>query len=274
MGISSISTKYLTPAWGGVKSASKAYANIVFGTQNEAFSEALKKSAKQDGWKNFGKNLKDAYNSTKPTEGFWASTWKSLKSFFPDMKSGVKEASGFFGKTKSIFKTIGKKMPLIGNILLVAFEAPNLIKSFTEGGVATGAVETVKVAGKLGGFAAGAAIGQALMPFFPVGGAIIGGIVGGWLADKLLGKSYTEKQEEKLAEQQKLQPGTQNPAGQPNAQNVINPQGQNTQAQLAALGINPFGTDFYGQSNANYNPSSLSQDYMNRDFMAASVGLA
>lgn len=274
MGISSISTRYLTPAWGGVKSFSKAYANIVFGTQNEAFAEALKKSTKADGWKNFGKNLKDAYQSTKPTEGFWASTWKSLKSFFPDMKSGLKESVGFFGKTKSIFKTIGKKMPLIGNILMVAFEAPNIIRAFSEGGITTGLVETGKAALKLGGFAVGAAIGGTLGPV----GSIVGGFIGGWIADKILGKSYTEKQEEKLAEQKKLKTGEQNPSeheggktSQASANpNVTNPQSQNPTAQyLAAMGANPF-----DQSATNFNGSSLSQDYMNRDFMAASVGLA
>ena len=111
----------------------------------------------------------------------------------------VTHLAGIWGGTKGFFKGIGKKMPLIGNILMVAFELPNIVKATKEKGIGQGIAETVKAGVRLTTASIASAVGTAIGG--PIGG-IAGFIVGEWLAKKVIGKSYSEKVAE---EQQKDQ---------------------------------------------------------------------
>ena len=107
--------------------------------------------------------------------------------------------AGIMGGTKGFFKGIGKKMPLIGNILMVAMEIPNIVKATKEKGIGQGIAETAKAGVRLTTASIASAVGTAIAG--PIGG-IAGFIAGEWLASKVFGKSYTEQVAE---EQQKDQ---------------------------------------------------------------------
>lgn len=133
----------------------------------------------------------------------------SLPSAFKkNIAQGIKVA-GRLGKTKGwgiwkgVAKTVGKKMPLIGALITIAFEAPNLYRAFKDGGVGAGLKEVGGAALELGCMAGGAAIGSAICPGI---GTAIGGIVGGIVGMLIRGKTYTEKQEEA---QEQAEEGTQ-----------------------------------------------------------------
>lgn len=105
---------------------------------------------------------------------------------------GLKALKGGF-KGSGIFAAIG-----------LAMEAPDIISAFKIGkkeGWKQVGKSTAKTAAGIGGWAAGAAIGQALIPV-PGLGALVGGLVGSWLAgkaaDKIVGeKSVAEEHAEK-----------------------------------------------------------------------------
>lgn len=302
-----IVANYLSPLWKGTKSFGKTYVNFVFGTQNEAFASELTKLVKKDGYNNLGKNIKDVYNATKPAAGtsFWKNTWSSIKTIPGEFSVAGKAAKGFWGKLASPLKVLGKKMPLIGNIIMVAMELPNIFKAFKNGGVGAGIKEIGKAGAKLGGFAAGAAIGQALIPI-PFVGAMIGGLVGGWIAEKIVGKSFTEKQKEaeekaqpepatqsqqpnqndQLAQSEQITPipGIENPLMN-NMTPEIMPQGQiqGQQPQVSAFGVNnPFASmhqqttpmPWTNQNMLTLPNTAWNTDYRDKDFMALSAGLA
>ena len=98
-----------------------------------------------------------------------------------------------------------KRMPLIGGLIMVATQIPNLFRAFTdkEGGVATGLLETGKAVAKVGIDTAGFMIGQALIPI-PFVGGMIGCMASSWLGEKILGKSFSDKKAEAEGQQQVL----------------------------------------------------------------------
>lgn len=324
MGTEGISLRYLQPLWQGTKKAVNAYGHFIFNDNNDVFTESLKQSVKENGFKNFIGNTKEAYKKTLPkTEtNCFKEMWESIKSIpsdFETIKNNLvkeaaekakkeaaqtayktaraagtlrKEAAALaetagkeaaeaalkksitFPGVRSFFKTASKKMPLIGNLLMVALEAPNIYRAFTQGGVTEGVVETGKAALKLGAFTVGAALGT-LIPL-PFVGSLIGGFAGQWVADKLLGKSFTERQEEAEAAKK----------GQPNPAENATIQGQNNaavnnQANIAAAGQNPYMNNDFMANQAGANPFGQytmpsfdqGQDYMDKDFMAMRRGL-
>lgn len=107
---------------------------------------------------------------------------------------------GFFAKAGTYIKPLTKRLPMIGNLAAIAFAIPNIYKAFThkEGGIGTGLLETAKEIAKTGatvlGCIAGAAVGGPI-------GAIAGAMAVGWIADKMVGKSFSDQQAEKEAEQ-------------------------------------------------------------------------
>lgn len=297
--------KYWTPLWNGSKTFFHDYANFVLGVeQSDVFSTALQKSVrgiKDPVTKKYvgGKGYTDFWGSTKSAfaESKEAVKNKSLRTVirdsFHDIPSeyrAIKGELGVAGKSfkclRSVGKMLGKRMPLIGNVLMVAMAVPNITKAFTHGGVGTGVLETGKEAAKLGGFAAGAAVGQALIPI-PFVGGLIGGIVGGWIADKIVGKSYTEKEEDAKAKAAEAAPSqAQSPqladnSGQ--AQGGQAPQEGLSPEQRAAIlqrvianynstggmsqNMNGYNMGRYGQNAGASNPFSQ-QDYMSEDLMS------
>lgn len=159
----------------------------------------------------FGKQLKDAFvYADKHTGGaknsFFKDMGKLITSTPKELNTAWKSGSGFFSKCKALGKPLAKRVPLLGNALLLAFELPNICSAFKEEGLTGGLKETGKAGAKLAAASAGAAIGTAL---FPGAGSIIGGIIGWtageWLMSKIVGKSYTEKKEEQLAQSNQMQ---------------------------------------------------------------------
>ena len=258
------------------------------GSIGSAIKEAWKtvKDAGVKFGKNFWKGTKEAGKAaekfTKESGGSKAvlkNLRKSITDFPKVFKEGWKaggEAAkaagkiGFFGKLKGAFKNVGKKLPGIGSLLILAFEAPNIIKATKEKGLWQGVKETGKAAARLGGFTLGSAIGSAICPGV---GTIIGGLLGDWITGKIVGKSYSEKkaEEERLVQEraaqieenimQQVQPqqypqGLQGQYAQ--AQAATNPFAQTSDTNLLAQ----YQKNLYGANNA-----------LNDDFMSQAFGI-
>jgi len=236
--------------WHYGKAAVRNYPSLVFGKGLEQGATTLVSGIKAN------QGVKDVFTATKASVktqlakeaangGFFKQAWQALKttprtiSVYARkgaLEAGLKGGSKlgkFWGGVKGTLKGIGKKMPLIGNILLVASYLPNIVSATKEQGIGQGVIETGKSAVKLGGAAAGAAIGTAVAG--PIG-SIVGWIAGEWLAGKIVGKDYTTKKaeaeeqaQEQLAQMQQMQPqvavnpvqgGTANPfMSNPNSYN-------------------------------------------------------
>ncbi len=233
----------------------------------ETATKTLKASRKAQGWKNVHTQLQDCFvkagqESVKQNPSLWKAMKKSLTSLPKDMKGAWKNTSGAWGKTKAIGKQFFNRMPLIGGIMMVGFELPNIISAFKDKGLIGGVTETVKSGSRLLGSMAGFAIGQALIPI-PVIGGLIGAIGGDWLISKITGKSHKEKKaetEEALAQagnteqqaqqlQQYLaqQEMASNPYAQKNAyQQTMTPQQLMAMRQMLYSGMtaNPMDQDF------------------------------
>ncbi len=151
----------------------------------EAHEEALRKA-------NGGSYLKTFWHQVKTIPEVFSKEWKAGGA---SAKAARKSVT--WGKIGGANKALMKRMPLIGGLMAVGFQLPNLITAFThkDGGVGTGVVEIGKAAGKLGLETAGFMVGQALIPI-PFVGGLIGSFAAGWLGEKILGKSFAEKHEE------------------------------------------------------------------------------
>ena len=238
-----------------------ASAAAVTRSANESWGSVFKNMIKEGG-RGIEESVKE---SKKANGGFLKSAWKSIKEIpsvvkssaragsFGAMRNAVKagktgfeaKLAGVMGGAKGFFKGIGKKMPIIGNLMLVAFELPNIFKATKEQGIGQGVAEVAKAGVRLTAAsllsAAGTAIGG------PIGG-IAGFIIGDWLASKVVGKSYTEKkaeEEQKLAELMGLQ----------QQQQAVAQNNPKTQAP-SFTGNNPFATGMT-------NPVGYGNDYMN-----------
>ena len=191
----------------GADVQSRALERLVRGTK-----DATGKRVGGAGLKNFGSSLRaatleteSAYKALVAREGgfprYVLNTIKNLPSEMSGAwKAGGEAAaaagkSGLMGSLKGIGGVALKRMPLIGSLVYLATQVPNIFRATVDGGIVAGAAETVKSGAKVGGFCAGMAIGQALIPI-PFVGGLIGGMVGEWLTEKVVGKSYTEQKEE------------------------------------------------------------------------------
>lgn len=244
--------------WNYTKRAVKAAPDVIFGKGADTFvrstatgvKDAIKangslRSSVWSGLKTGGRALESsiAQNAVK-NGGFFKQAWNSLKSLpstiFGSTKAGVRAAkmagkSSLGGGIKGFFKGVGKKMPLLGNLMLVAFELPNIFKATKEQGVGQGAAEVVKAGGRLAGGALGSAVGSMICPGL---GSLVGWVAGEWLASKIVGKSYTEKQEELAQKQQEAYETAQQLGYIPATEDPQNPQTQ-TLNDPVAFGGNP-----------------------------------
>ncbi len=214
--------------------ALKLAPEAIFGTGSEVAGKAMRKTsgsifAKAEA----GVRALEKDVAKKSTQGgFFTRLWKNVKSFAPDVfhkypKAGVRAAkiagkSTTLGALKGVAKGIAKKLPFIGAIATVAFEIPNIIETAKDKGIMAAAGEVLKSSARLGGGAAGAAIGSAICPGI---GSIVGWVVGEWLTSKVVGKSYSEQKAEAQEAQAAVQ-GTQAEAQQPQ---------QYTEEQIAKL---------------------------------------
>jgi len=302
MGIGLV-TNYLNPLWKAAKSGTRSYGNFVLGVeQSDIFSKTLQNSVRGikdpvtkkyvggQGFNGFVKNLKEAFKTSEnavKNKSLLTVIKDSFKSIPNEFKaasrlSKIAKTAGGSGKMfGSVLKILGKRMPLIGNVLMVALAVPNIIKAFSQGGVGAGVKEIGKEGAKLGGFAVGAAIGQAIIPI-PFVGGLIGGIVGGLLADKIVGKSFTEKLGGEKVKSAGIKAAEAAEAtgdlaanGKAQQERVGNPPAQ-TNTQTPNFTANPSNmyssNPFASTGMPSFN--ALDNDYMNKDFMAMNGGLA
>ncbi len=264
------------------------YTMFTFGDWTTDFARIMSKSVKAKTGSSIWTKTKKVYIKSqklsmknagiKADDSFGKYAKGMMKSWGKEItiaKDAAKNAdtSELLGGAKGLFKGFSKRMPLIGTVVQLAMEAPNLWNAFTspKGGVGTGLLETGKTGLKLGAYAGGAALGATIgTMLFPVVGTCVGALiglafsaVGGWaageVADKCFGKSFTEQQEE---EKEKLAQG--------NPQQDLNPAAQ-AQTATTQNAIAPA-----SNNNLAYNNSSnpfASQNYMDRDIMAMSAGL-
>lgn len=268
MGISSIALK----GWNYFKRAGKLYPDFVLGTGNEKFTQAVRvtvrgrkaagQSYMESVWSGIKKGTQEAekHNAKmiKQHGNFWKSTWHSIKSTPNVVKAGWRYGtiqatkagktgfSKFWSQLKGSAKGLGKRMPLIGTLMIAVTELPNIFSAFKDKGIVGGITETGKAGLRLGAGITGAALGQALIPI-PIVGGIVGYMAGDWLMSKFTGKSHSEKKaaaEEAQKQQQAImQQYSMNPfgvcMGMPNtttAQQMPNiPQPTMTPQQLMAM---------------------------------------
>jgi hypothetical protein len=273
----------------------KASPYIIFGdAANAGAKEALAVTrAEGQSWGSVFRNMsikglrgvEDSVAASKKAAngGFFKAMWNSIKEvpsiFKGSINFGAKRAivaakaagkgpilsklAGVWGGTKGFFKGIGKKMPLIGNILLIAFELPNIYEATKDKGILQGGIEVAKAGARLTVASLAAAAGSAVAG--PIGG-IVGFMVGDWVTSKIVGKSYTEEKAEKeeqtaedmarlqeLAKQQELiaQTQAQAPAQQvstPQPQVAFNGASNPFQQMNYPNSGNPYANDFMMQS--------------------------
>ena len=216
----------VTKGFSYLRRGAKVYAPVVFGESSEILGNAYKSSIKtknffkKEFWSQLWQGTKNAGRAAEAysakvggnkavLKNLWTSTKNLPKALTEGWKNGRAAAkaagkSGLLGSLKGAFGNISKKLPGFGSLILLALEAPNIIKATKEKGLLQGLKETGKAAARLGGFTLGSAIGSAICPGV---GTIIGGLLGDWLAGKIVGKSYSEKkaEEEALAAEQAQQ---------------------------------------------------------------------
>ncbi len=209
--------------WNYAKRGLKMAPDFALGTGGEVFEKSLKEAVRGvkgadgkyfggTGYKNFWQKLKNAFKASenhnealiKQEGGFFKAMKKNLVDIPGAIQKGwidggavAKAAgkSGLWGSVKGVGKALAARMPLIGSLLFLAFETPNIIKATVDGGIVDGGAEFVKAGARATGSMVGFCVGQALCPI-PVVGGIIGGMIGEWLTSKVVGKSYTDRQNE------------------------------------------------------------------------------
>lgn len=202
MGLLSVLPKALNYA----KRAIKLAPETLLGTGSEAIGQGMRAAGKGSSiWtkiKAGGKALEKDVAKKAIQGGFFSRTFKSLvslpKAIMNSGKAGVRLAkmagkSTTMGALKGGLKAIGKRMPMIGAVLTLAFEAPSIFKAFKNDGFVAGIKETGGAGIELGAMAAGAAIGSAICPGI---GTLIGGVVGQIAGSMIRGKTYSEKENE------------------------------------------------------------------------------
>lgn len=285
--ISSVSY-YVPKIFGYTKRLAKAAPYIIF--EDAALKGAKAASAVTKGagesWvsvlknmiKEGGKGIEASVAATKKAVGgnFFKAALRSIKEIPSVIKVSTKwsaaralvaakaagktgmaaKLAGVLGGAKGFFKGIGKKMPIIGNILLVAFELPNIIKATKEQGIGQGVAEVVKAGTRLTAASIASAIGTTLAG--PIGG-IAGFVIGDWLASKVVGKSYTEKLVQKAEKDAEALERVQRMQ-----QEGRMPQSITTQTVPFTGNSNPFANPNLGNAVAyNYGADSLSNPYAN-----------
>lgn len=250
MTIATVGSRFVSPMWSSFKNIAHDYGNFVIGVEQQSkMTDVLRPLIKEQGFHNFGSNLKTAWIASKDVvkdKSVWGVIKESFKSIPEELKgiskmpwlSKVEKVAGKqtkileMGKFKTVFKTLGKRLPLIGNLACFAFAVPSIYSAFTDknhgGGIGAGIKEIGKTVVDMAGFTLGAVIGSAICPG---AGSIIGGLVGGWLTSKLTGDSFSEKvaaedektaQSQAQAQTQQVQQGTQQ-QNNPYAQLALNP---------------------------------------------------
>lgn len=218
-----ISATGLSNAWRYIRRAAKIAPDFIVGTGNESFSKTLADSfrgvkgadGKRTGglyFKKFWTQFKDAIKASEKHNkavrnlhgGFWKDMGYQLKTFPKLIGKGWKvganaataaSKNAFLGGLKGSLGAIGKRLPLLGGIILLATEISNINGGMKEGGIVGGVKEAGKSVARVGTGMLGMAIGTALIPV-PVVGSIVGYMAGDFLAKLFVGKNYSERKAE------------------------------------------------------------------------------
>lgn len=199
-----VSGKGVSKAISNTKRAIKAAPDFIFGTGSDVGAKAMKatKGSIFTKMKAGAKAIvKDSEAAAAKGGNFFKRVYKGLKTTPSAVAKGAKVGSraakiagksSFLGGLKGSLKAIGKRMPLIGSALCVAFEIPNIWSAAKDEGIGTALKETGKAVARLAGGAAGATLGTFLGG--PLG-SIAGFAAGEWLVGKLTGDTYSDKKE-------------------------------------------------------------------------------
>lgn len=190
----------------------KLLPEFLIGTGSEAFGAGMRAAGKGSSiWtkvKGGARALESDIAQKAVNGGFFKRTFKEListpKAVFLGGKEGAVLAkaagkSATKGALKGGLKAVAKRMPMIGAVLTVALEAPNIFKAFKEGGFKAGMKEVGGAGVELGCMAGGAAIGSAICPGI---GTVVGGLIGGIVGMFARGKTYSDKKAEEEAQAQ------------------------------------------------------------------------
>ena len=289
MGLISSVTYYVPKAYGYVKRLVKASPYIIFEDAAQGGAKAASAVTKtadmsivqyvKNMVKAGGKGIESSIKATKAATGgsFIKAAVASIKELPKVIKTSMKwstgralvaakaagktgtalKAAGFWGGVKGFFKGVGKKMPLIGNLLLVAFELPNIVKATKEQGIGQGVAEVVKAGTRLTAASIASAVGTAVAG--PIGG-IAGFLIGDWLASKVVGKSYTEKQAEEVEKDAEALERVQRMQSEGSIPQTVTTQ----TVSFTGNTSNPFASQNIANAFAyNYGADSLSNPYAN-----------
>lgn len=202
--VKAVSGSSVSSALSKAKRVVKAAPDFVFGTSSNVAVNAMKSTKGSIFTKvKAGAKavVKDSEKASKVGGNFFKRLYNGVKTLPSALKQGTKAGaraakiagkSSVLGGVKGFFKAVGKKMPLIGSLVTVAFEIPNIWNAGKNEGLGTALKETGKAAVRLAGGAAGAVLGTFVGG--PVGG-VLGYMAGEWLLGKLTGKSYTDKKD-------------------------------------------------------------------------------
>ena len=246
----------------------------IFGKGNE-FALKNSKTKISAGWDALKKDALKTMNSKK---GVWASLASFGKSLISKPKAGIRavkiaaakagKTAGFWAKTGGALKGLGKamsKLPIVGTIIAVGCEVPDIYDAFKRGGAWEGTKQIFKSSAKIVGFAAGTALGTVIGG--PIGG-IIGGLIGDMLVIKLIGGSYSENHPEETEETEQTeqtQESEQQEAVEP--QEATSTQGSSSQSSSSDTSSTPANPDNgttqttspeSGSSSSTTNPSNPS----------------
>ncbi len=213
MGLISSIVKYGSKALNYGVRAAKCAPEFIFGESASVIGKAYKAAPKGSIFskaKVAGKAFESHVGKLAASKGgFFTRLFKTTvglpKSLATSAKAGMRLAgmkgtSKFLGALKGLGKGFGKKMPYIGALLTLAFEAPNIYAGYKKEGIKGALKQTAGAGVELGCMAAGAAIGSCICPGI---GSAIGGIIGGivgWGARALTFPEPSEEEEQTEAE--------------------------------------------------------------------------
>jgi len=193
--------------------AAKLFPDFVLGTSAETMGAAMRSTPGSlfTKLRAGGRALEaDVAANTALHGGFFKRTFKGLASAPKDIAKAATAGanlakmsgkSAVWGGFKGVLKGVGKKLPVIGAVVTIGLEAPNILRAFKEGGLIAGLKELGGAAVELGAMAGGAAIGSAICPGV---GTVVGGIIGGLVGMFARGKTHSDKQKEINAVKEQL----------------------------------------------------------------------
>lgn len=142
-------------------------------------------------------------------QGFFKTTWNTLRAIPSEMATEFKSAKGL-KKLYKVFSPLKKAFPFLMNAMWVASSIPNIVDRCKDEGFFGGIKETTKTLFKMASFALGSALGAA----FGGVGCFVGGMALSVVAEKIAGEGHKDKKDRLAFEaEQKAQQEAQELSG-------------------------------------------------------------